>query len=138
MHSQPDIATNPRPRVVHVVTSDLAVALMRGQLQFLQQRGFDVTLISSPGKWLDTVGQTEHVRIVGVPMAREIAPLKDFVSLCRLWWIMRALHPDISNVGTPKAGLLAGRAPWLTRGPYPVYTLTGLGVETANGPNARR
>src|SRR5258705_10422010 len=119
MHSQPDIATNPRPRVVHVVTSDLAVALMRGQLQFLRQHGFDVTLISSPGKWLDTVGQTEHVRIVGGPMAREIAPLKDFVSLCRLGWIMRALHPAITNVGTPKAGLLACCGAWLTDVAYP-------------------
>ena len=137
MHSQPDIAINPRPRVVHVVTSDLAVALMRGQLQFLQQQGFDVTLISSPGKWLDTVGQTEHVRIIGVPMAREIAPLKDFVSLCRLWWIMRALHPDITNVGTPKAGLLAGCAAWLTGVPYRFYTLRGLRFETASGPRRR-
>jgi glycosyltransferase involved in cell wall biosynthesis len=119
------------------VTSDLAVALMRGQLQFLQQQGFDVTLISSPGKWLDTVGQTEHVRIIGVPMEREIAPLKDFVSLCRLWWIMRTLHPDISNVGTPKAGLLAGCAAWFAGVPYRFYTLRGLRFETASGPSRR-
>ena len=131
------MAINPRPRVVHVVTSDLAVALMRGQLQFLQQQGFDVTLISSPGKWLDAVGQTEHVRIIGVPMEREIAPMKDFVSLCRLWWIMRALHPVISNVGTPKAGLLAGCAAWLTGVPYRFYTLRGLRFETASGPRRR-
>ena len=137
MHSQPYIATNPRPRIVHVVTSDLAVALMRGQLQFLQQQGFDVTLISSPGRWLDTVGLTEHVRIVGVPMAREIAPLKDLVSLCRLWWIMRELHPDITNVGTPKAGLLAGCAAWLTRVPHRFYTLRGLRFETASGLRRR-
>ena len=62
MSSQPDIATTPRPRVVHVVTSDLAVALMRGQLQFLQQQGFDGTLISSSGKWLDAAGQMENIR----------------------------------------------------------------------------
>jgi hypothetical protein len=60
---------NLRPRAVHVVTSDLAVVLMRGQLQFLRQQGFDVTLVSSPGKWLDIVGQTEDVGIIAAPMA---------------------------------------------------------------------
>jgi len=42
---------------------------MRGQLQFLRQQGFDVTLVSSPGKWLDIVGQTEDVGIIAAPMA---------------------------------------------------------------------
>jgi len=128
---------NLRPRAVHVVTSDLAVALLKGQLQFLRQQGFDVTLISSPGKWLDILSQTEHVRILSVPMAREIAPLKDFVSLCRLWRAMRALHPDITNVGTPKAGLLGGCAAWLTGVPQRFYTLRGLRFETSSGPRRR-
>ena len=128
---------NLRPRAVHVVTSDLAVVLMQGQLQFLRHKGFDVTLISSPGKWLATLGSAEGVQIIELPMAREIAPLKDLVSLWRLCRTMRALHPDIVNVGTPKAGLLAGCAAWLTGVPCRFYTLRGLRFETAIGMKRR-
>jgi len=124
---------NFRPQVVHVVTSDLAVQLMRGQLQYLQQNGFDVTLICSPGKWLDAVGRMEGVRIIELPMAREIAPLRDLMSLWGLCRIIRTLRPAVTNVGTPKAGLLAGFAAWVNRVPCRLYTLRGLRFETVNG-----
>jgi glycosyltransferase involved in cell wall biosynthesis len=110
---------------------------MRGQLQFLQQHGFDVTLICSPGEWLEALGRTQNVQIIEVPMAREIAPLKDLRSLWRLWRIMRALRPAVTNVGTPKAGLLGGCAAWLTGVPCRFYTLRGLRLETLNGPRRR-
>src|ERR1700736_1652451 len=125
--------TDLRPRVVHVVTSHLAVGFMRGHLQFLQKQGFDVILISSPGNGLDEAGRIENVRIIGLPMAREIAPLKDLVSLWRLWRTIRALRPAITNVGTPKAGLLGGCAAWLTGVPCRFYTLHGLRCETSKG-----
>lgn len=106
---------------------------MRGQLQYLQRNGFDVTVICSPGNWVDSVGRMENVRIIRLPMAREIAPLKDLVSLWRLWRTMRALRPTITNVGTPKAGLLGGCAAWLNGVPCRFYTLRGLRFETLGG-----
>src|SRR6476620_7621434 len=116
MPSQPNNRDGP-PRIVHVVTSDVSAGLMRGQLKFLQEQGFDVTLISSPGEWLEEAGRMENVKTVELPMAREIAPWKDLVSLWRLWRAMRTLRPAIVNVGTPKAGLLGGCAAWVARVP---------------------
>jgi glycosyltransferase involved in cell wall biosynthesis len=136
MRSQPYNPDGP-PRIVHVVTSDVSVGLMRGQLHFLQEQGFDVTLISSPGKWLDQAGRRENVKAVAVPMAREIAPWKDLVSLWRLWRTLRALRPAIVNVGTPKAGLLGGCAAWLAGVPCRFYTLHGLRCETSRGLRRR-
>jgi glycosyltransferase involved in cell wall biosynthesis len=130
---RPTVDIARRPRVVHVVTSDLAIKLMRGQLQYLQHDGFDVTLICSPGKWVDSVGRMESVRIIELPMAREIAPLRDLISLWRLCRIIHALRPAVTNVGTPKAGLLAGFAAWVNRVPCRIYTLRGLRFETMNG-----
>jgi len=129
--------TNLRPRLVQVVTSDLAVSLVRGQLRFLQQQGFDVTLVCSPGKWLSAIATEENVQVIELPMTRAIAPVQDFVSLWRLWRVMRRLNPNITNVGTPKAGLLGGCAAWLARVPCRFYTLRGLRVETVNGPTRR-
>jgi glycosyltransferase involved in cell wall biosynthesis len=126
-----------RPHVVHVVTSDLAVKLMQGQLQYLQYNGFDVSLICSPGKWLDAIGRMEGAEIIELPMAREIAPLRDLVSLWRLCRMLHKVCPAVTNVGTPKAGLLGGFAAWLNGVPCRFYTLRGLRFETSNGLRRR-
>src|SRR5258706_12479359 len=75
-------SVSPQPRVAYVVTSDLAILLMRGQLQYLQHNGFDVTLICSPGKWLDALGRMEAVQTIDLSTPGSIAPLRDLVSLC--------------------------------------------------------
>jgi glycosyltransferase involved in cell wall biosynthesis len=126
-------SVSPQPRVAHVVTSDRAVLLMRGQVQYLQSLGFDVTLICSPGEWLDGFGRMEGVQTIELSIAREIAPLRDLVSLWRLCRILHTLCPDLTNVGTPKAGLLGGFAAWVNRVPCRFYTLRGLRFETTNG-----
>src|ERR1700731_810928 len=105
-----------RPRLVNVVNSSIALGFLRGQLQYFQDKGFDVTVLCPErrkGDW--EVARPEGVPIIEVPMERRIAPPRDLVSLWRLWRIMRTLRPAFTNVGTPKAGLLGGFAAWLNR-----------------------
>jgi glycosyltransferase involved in cell wall biosynthesis len=123
-----------RPRLVHMVTSHLSAGLMRGQLRYLRECGFDVTIVSSPGKGLDEVRELDAVKACAAPIEREISPWSDLVSLFRLWCLLRRLRPVITNVSTPKAGLLGGLAAWLNRVPCRVYTLRGLRCETGKGP----
>src|SRR5467141_3289570 len=66
-------------------------------------------------------------------MEREISPVRDIRSICHLWGILRTLRPTVTNVGTPKAGLLGGFAAWLNRVPCRFYTLHGLRFETTTG-----
>jgi glycosyltransferase involved in cell wall biosynthesis len=106
---------------------------MQGQLKYLRRRGFDVTVISSPGKGLDQAAQKEKVQTVGIPMERGFASFRDLVSLWHLWRNLRALGPAVVNVSTPKAGLLGGFASWLVRVPCRFYTLRGLRFETQKG-----
>src|SRR6267142_1853663 len=122
------------PRVLHLVTSPLSTILMRGQLRYLSEKGFEVLLASAPGPQLQVICNTEHVEASEVAIDREIAPFKDFFALWRLFRLMRRLKPDITNVSTPKAGLLGGLAAVLARVPCRVYTLRGLRWETASGP----
>ena len=122
-----------RPRLLNVVTSALMVGKLPGQLQYLHERGFDVTVISPGGQGLDQMARVEGVRTVELPIARQIALAQDAVSLWRLSRTMRALRPTITNVGTPKAGLLGGLAAWLNQVPCRVYTLRGLRFETTTG-----
>lgn len=131
-------ANAKRPGLVVVLNSAIAVGFLEGQLEYFQKRGFDVTLLSPErrdGEW--TVPEPEGVATVEVPMERKMAPLRDLASLWRLWRAMRALRPVVSNVGTPKAGLLGGIAAWLNRVPCRFYTLHGLRFETASGLKRR-
>ena len=127
-----------RSRLVNVVNSSIAVGFLQGQLQYFQDKGFDVTVLCPErrkGEW--EVAQPQGVPIIDVPMDREIAPPRDLVSLWRLWRIMRTLRPTVTNVGTPKAGLLGGFAAWLNRVPCRFYTLHGLRFETSRGIRRR-
>src|SRR5712692_8236215 len=120
-------------RLMQVGTSHVGIGLMRGQLKFLREAGFEVSVVSSPGPKLYAAAEDERVQIYAVPMVREISGLSDLVSLWRLWRLMQSVRPVITNVGTPKAGLIGGLASVLSRVPCRVYTLRGLRCETACG-----
>ena len=127
-----------RPRLVIAVNSSIAIGFLQGQLEYFQNRGFDATVLSPDrrkGEW--EVARPEGVPIIEVPMEREISPIRDLVSFWRLWRVIRALCPAVTNVGTPKAGLLGGFAAWLNRVPCRFYTLHGLRFETTKGLKRR-
>jgi len=126
------------PRLVMAVNSAIALGFLQGQLQFFQDRGFDVNVLC-PERRKDEweVARPQGVPIIEVPMEREIAPLRDLMSLWRLWRTMLMLRPAVTNVGTPKAGLLGGFAAWLSRVPCRFYTLHGLRFETTKGLRRR-
>ena len=92
-----------------------------------------VTVISSPGPDLERFGIDEGVETVGLPMERGLSPLRDIVSLYRLWSEFQRLRPELVECGTPKAGLLGGIAARLAGVPASLYTLHGLRLETLRG-----
>ena len=123
-----------RPRLVLAVNSSIAVGFLQGQPEYFQNSGFDVTVLcpeKRSGEW--EVARPDGVRVLEVPLEREISPVRDIRSAWHLWGILRALRPTVTNVGTPKAGLLGGFAAWLTRVPCRFYTLHGLRFETTTG-----
>jgi glycosyltransferase involved in cell wall biosynthesis len=130
-------ADSGRPTLLNVVTSPLMVGLLQGQLQYLEKRGLDVIVVSPAGRQLEEVARIEGVRAIELTMARKIAPLSDLVSLFRLCRITRAIRPLVTNVSTPKAGLLGGFAAWVNRVPCRFYTLRGLRFETTMGLKRR-
>jgi glycosyltransferase involved in cell wall biosynthesis len=122
-----------RIRILLAVTSALSWGFYKELIGPLRDAGFDLVLVSSPGEWLLRLAQEARVSHAAVPMSREAAPLRDLASLWNLCRIIRRVRPTISNVGTPKAGLLAGLAAWLLGVPCRIYTLHGLRLETAGG-----
>ncbi|MBX3205821.1 MAG: glycosyltransferase family 4 protein [Labilithrix sp.] len=107
--------------------------MLQGQLAFMQERGFDVTVISSPGPELERLSARERVETVAVQMARSPDP-RDPGSLLRLVRALQAIRPDIVNASTPKAGLLGMIAARALSVPVRIYLLRGLRLETVRGP----
>ena len=103
-----------RPRLVNVVNSSIALGFLQGQLQYFQDKGFDVTVLCPErrkGEW--EVGRPEGVPILEVPMERAIVPLRDLASLWRLWRNMRALRPawlQAASMSAKHAAVVAHRA----------------------------
>lgn len=127
-------ANAKRPGLVIILNSSIALNFVRGQLEYFQSIGFDVTVFCPPRRkdeW--EVRRPRGVSIIEMPMAREISPVADVKSLWRLWREIRTIRPLVTNVGTPKAGLLGGMAAWLNRVPCRIYTLHGLRFETTKG-----
>jgi glycosyltransferase involved in cell wall biosynthesis len=131
-------ANSNQPRLVIAVNSAIALGFVQGQLQHFQDKGLEVTVLC-PERRKDEweVVRPKGVSIIEVPMERKIALWRDLRSLLRLWRHMRRLRPTVTNVGTPKAGLLGGFAAWLNRVPCRFYTLHGLRFETTKGLKRR-
>src|ERR1700752_925667 len=99
-------ARETRPLIVVGITCAETCLVLKARLRALRSGGFRVVLISSPGPLLDSIGSEEGMATVAIPMRREISPLRDVVSLWRLFWALRRLQPDLTEFSTPKAGLL--------------------------------
>lgn len=116
-------------------TSTVATSLntfCRGTLRDLAKIYF-VVAVSSPDGELDEIAQREGIPVIGVPMSRPIAPLRDLVSLWRLIRVFRRERPTMVHSITPKAGLLCMIAAWICRVPVRLHTFTGLVFPTATG-----
>ena len=106
--------------------------MFAGQGRLWRAANLRVTVISSPGPDLQRFGLDEGVETVGLPIERELSPLRDIVSLYRLWRELRRLRPALVECGTPKAGLLGGIAARLAGVPVSLYTLHGLRERSRN------
>lgn len=106
--------------------------LLSGQLKFLNKY-FDVTAISGAGKDLEEVGNREGVKTVPIEIQRQISPIKDFISLFRLYNLFRKDKPQIVHSITPKAGLLTMLAGKLAGVPIRMHTFTGLVFPSKTG-----
>ncbi|KFC24575.1 glycosyltransferase family 4 protein [Chryseobacterium sp. FH1] len=99
--------------------------LLKGQLKFLNQY-YDLTAISGSGADLDEVREREGVKVHPIEIQRQISPVKDLISLIKLYIYFRKEKPDIIHSITPKAGLLSMIAGKLAGVPVRIHTFTGL------------
>lgn len=111
----------------------MSLLLMQGLPEKLEEAGWAVTVVTSPGPELDRLEHAAHLSVRPVPMTREPSLRADLAALMDWRRCLRELKPDVVLVGTPKAGMLGVLAGVLTRVPVRIYHLRGLRLETSRG-----
>ena len=121
------VAPRARPRVVHVTTTDVSLALLLGpQLRAFVAAGYEVIGVSAPGPWVP------HLAGAGIehrPLrhaTRAVAPHRDAAALAELFLLFRELRPDIVHTHNPKPGVYGRAAARAARVPVIVNTVHGL------------
>lgn len=118
---------------MRLTTVDLSLdKLVNGQLRYMNQY-FDVVGVAADTGLLSGVAKREGVRVIDVPMHREIALGADMKSLVHLVKLFRKEKPDILHCNTPKGSLLGLLAGKIVGIPHRVYTVTGLRYQGATG-----
>jgi glycosyltransferase involved in cell wall biosynthesis len=122
------------PKLIRITTVPLSLnVLLRGQMRYMKENGFEVVMVSSDGEELETVKHNEGCRHQIIPMTRSITPLEDIISLWRLYRFFKKEKPDIVHSHTPKAGLLSMLAAKFAGIKIRIHTIAGLRFMTATG-----
>ena len=123
-----------KPKLIRITTVPQSLrGLLRGQLRFMSQNGYEVIGVSSPGEALQDVAHNEAVRTVAITMTRSITPIKDLKALWQLIKLFRKERPQIVHTHTPKAGLLGMMAAKTAGVPYRLHTVAGMPLTVATG-----
>src|SRR5690554_6423659 len=123
-----------KPKLIRITTVPQSLrGLLKGQLRFMSQNGYEVIGVSSPGEALQDVADNEGVRTVVITMPRSITPIKDLKALWQLIKLFRKERPQIVHTHTPKAGLLGMMAAKTAGVPYRLHTVAGMPLLVTSG-----
>lgn len=120
-------------RIVLAVTASRSAALLRGQLAFLRESGFEVFLMCSPGHEAAQVALSDGVTFLPVPLSRRLNPVADVYGFIATFLALLRVRPTIVSAGTPKAAFVVLLAAALSGVKRRVYFVRGLRLETASG-----
>lgn len=114
-------------KIVHITAVDLSLRyLLLNQLVYIKEQGFSVSTISSPGINVAEV-KNAGIQHISIPISRSFfSPIRDLISLVRLYKIIRVNQFQIVHTHTPKASFLGQIAARLAGTPIIIRTLHGF------------
>lgn len=116
-----------RPRLVHVTTTDMSLALLLGpQLEAFAEAGFEVIGISASGPFVAQLRDAGITHLALAHATRSNAPAQDVLAMAELRSLFRRLQPDIVHTHNPKPGVYGRLAAKAAGVPSIVNTVHGL------------
>lgn len=122
-----------RRRILLAVTLDYQLRYHCGLERFLDDRGWEVHIVSSGGSALRRLAEDGRTVTHAIQMRRKPSLLDDSRALWQWLRLVRSVKPDVLLVGTPKASLLGLAAATACRVPRRIYEMHGLPLESARG-----
>lgn len=107
--------------------------LLKGQLKYMTEKGFDVSIACSKDNKTNKIEEREGVRYFELELTRTLNPLKDLISLIKAVKLIASLKPDIVHTHSPKAGIIGMLSSWICRVPLKIHTVAGLPLMEATG-----
>ena len=122
------------PKLIRITTAPLSLnVLLKGQMRYMNENGFDVVMVSSDGNELELVKRNEGCRHHIIPMTRKMTPFTDLRCLWLMYRFFKKEKPDIVHSHTPKAGLISMLAARMAGVKIRIHTIAGLRFMTAKG-----
>ncbi len=116
-----------RTRVLKIVTVPITFeTILTGQMRFLNENGYDVTMVSANSAGIGALTTREGCPHQVVNFRRQISIWYDFLALVETLKLIRQLRPDVVHTQTPKAGFIGMLAAWLLGVPVRLHTVGGL------------
>lgn len=109
------------------------VTQLKSQVEYLQDIGMHVVLVSSDGSEWAMINTERGLSIKVINIPRSLKPWQDFVALIRLTHLFLIHRFDIVHSTTPKAGLLTALAACISGIPIRLHTFTGQPWVTLKG-----
>jgi glycosyltransferase involved in cell wall biosynthesis len=106
--------------------------LLEGQLKYFRDC-LKVYGICTDFPRRDEVEKREKINIIPINMHRGISPIRDLISIFKVYRLLRKLKPKIVHSHTPKAGLVGMIAARLAGVPVKMHTVAGLPLEVEKG-----
>lgn len=128
----------PRPRLLHVTTTDISLELLLGpQLSAFAAAGFEVMCASAPGPYVAAIEARGLVHYPLRHLTRASDLRSDGVAFFEMVSLFRRLRPDIVHTHNPKPGVLGRVAARAAGVPAVVNTVHGLYAQNTD-PLKRR
>ena len=114
-------------KICYVASVDITLKfLLFNQLRFLQNEGYEISAVCSPGTWIGDIVQL-GINVKTIRIIRKMfSPLSDAAALIRLYFYFKKQKFDLVHTHTPKAGFLGQLAATLAGVPARVHTIHGL------------
>jgi len=115
-----------RIKICFVSSADMTLKfLLLPNLKFLQNRGYELSAVCSPGKWVKDI-EREGIKVKTIKIKRKISPLSDLITVFGLYFYFKKEKFNIVHTFTPKAGLLGQVAAKMAGVPIICNTVFGF------------
>jgi len=113
-------------KICHVTTVDITVKfIILNFLRFLQKENYNISIVCSLGRW-SHLFEKQGFSFHNIKMTRKITPIRDLISLIKLFLYFKKEKFTIVHTYTPKAGILGRIAARIAGTPIVIHTSFGF------------